>query len=630
MIKSNNYIILFLLLLTLLLVNYLLSFTFFRVDLSEDQIHELSPYTKDKLENLDDYLKIDVYLVGDFPVEIEKLEKGLLEKLQEIKVYGGQNLDLSFIDLNEDVELAEDYKKQVFDNGNGIKPAYIDIIKDDKREIVEIWPGISLQMGEYSIPVQLLSPSTRDNPYPINQAVTNYFIDHIEENIVVGLDKLFKTEKKRIHFLQGHGELSVFDQREAWFYLQKNFIVDTLNIKELKTEIYNKAVDLGIMEFDSLLRKKVDSFSINNISVPVLNNKRIISSYLKNKWMNTFKKNPNNLIERLDALNETDLLIVSKPRSTFTIKEKYVIDQYIMNGGKVIWLIDMMDVNEAILAQKNRLAYNEVLDHELQSFLFKYGVRFNKDMVCDEQCCPVVREDNLGVVSKWFFYPTLKNYNNHILMKNVLPIKGRYVCSLDTVGEEKLKRTVVLQTSMENKLMRQSRIQYQNTQNYDPTLTGNQIKKKLNVGYLFEGIFQSNFKNRRIANDFIKNPTIQFKKESIPTKMAFIGDGDLIRNDISAERTPIPLMFEKSNYNTPYYEMPTYGNATFFLNLVDKMLNRDDFIELRSKMNPPRLMKKNEAGKKMKWQLINLGLPILLVLIFGLFNLYIRKLKYES
>ena len=87
--------------------------------------------------------------------------------------------------------------------------------------------------------------------------------------------------------------------------------------------------------------------------------------------MNTFKKNPNNLIERLDALNETDLLIVSKPRSTFTIKEKYVIDQYIMNGGKVIWLIDMMDVNEAVLAHKNRLAYNEVLDHELQSFLFK-------------------------------------------------------------------------------------------------------------------------------------------------------------------------------------------------------------------------------------------------------------------
>ncbi len=628
--KSNNYIRLVLLLLILLLVNYLLSFSFFRIDLSEDKIYELSPYTKDKLEGLDDYLKIDVYLVGDFPVEIEKLEKGLSEKLQEIKVYGGQNLDLSFINLNEDAELAEDYKKQVFDNGNGIKPAYIDIIKDDKREIVEIWPGISLQMGENSISVQLLSPSTRDNPYPINQAVTNYFIDHIEENIVVGLDKLFMTEKKRIHFLQGHGELSVFDQREAWFYLQKNFIVDTLNIKELKTEIYNKAVELGISGYDSLLRNKVDSFSINNTAVPVLNNKRIISNYFKDKWLYTFKKDPNNINERLDALHETDLLIVSKPRSTFTIKEKYVIDQYIMNGGKIIWLIDMMDVNEAVLAQQNRLAYNEVLDHELQSFLFKYGVRFNKDMVCDEQCSPVIREDNLGIVSKWFFYPMLKNYDNHILMKNVLPIKGRYVCSLDTVGEEKLKRTVLLQTSLDNKLMRQSRIQYQNTQNYNPTLTENQVKIKHNVGLLFEGVFQSNFKNRRIANDFIKSPSIQFKNESIPTKMAFIGDGDLIRNDVSADRTPVPLMFEKSNYNTPYYEMPTYGNATFFLNLVDKMLNRDDFIALRSKMNPPRLMKKDEVAKKMKWQFINLALPILLVLLFGFFNMYIRKLKYES
>ena len=178
---------------------------------------------------------------------MKNLRKDLLEKLQEIKVYGGQNLDLSFIDLNEDVELAEDYKKQVFDNGNGIKPAYIDIIKDDKREIVEIWPGITLQMGENSIPVQLLSPSTRDNPYPINQAVTNYFIDHIEENIVVGLDKLLKTEKKESTFYKVMENCLYLIKEKLGFILQKNFIVDTLNIKELKTEIYNKAVDLGTL-----------------------------------------------------------------------------------------------------------------------------------------------------------------------------------------------------------------------------------------------------------------------------------------------------------------------------------------------------------------------------------------------
>ena len=89
------------------------------------------------------------------------------------------------------------------------------------------------------------------------------------------------------------------------------------------------------MGFDSLLKNGVDSFSINNTVVPVQENKRIISSYLKNKWLNIFKKDPNNLIERLDALDETDLLIISKPRTTFTIKEKYVLDQYVMNGGKL-------------------------------------------------------------------------------------------------------------------------------------------------------------------------------------------------------------------------------------------------------------------------------------------------------
>ena len=324
-------------------------------------------------------------------------------------------------------------------------------------------------------------------------------------------------------------------------------------------------------------------------------------------------------------------MVISKPTSSFSVKEQYVIDQFIMNGGKVIWLIDMMDVNEAALAQNNVLVQNDVIDHELQSFLFKYGVRFNKNMICDNLCSPVSREDKLGIVSKWFFYPQLKNYDDNILMKNVLPVKGRYVCSVDTVGEENLVRTALLQTSKQTKVMRQARIQYQNTNNYDPSLSAdNSANKSLTVGWLLEGVFQSNFKNRRIAKDFINNSSISFKEESNSTKMAFIGDGDLTRNETIDNNNPVPLMFEKTNFNTPYYEMPLYGNADFFLNLVDKMLDRDDFISLRSKMNPPRLLNKEELKNKTKWQLINLVLPALLIIIFGISNLYLRKLKYEA
>ena len=216
-------------------------------------------------------------------------------------------------------------------------------------------------------------------------------------------------------------------------------------------------------------------------------------------------------------------------------------------------------------------------------------------------------------------------------MKNVLPVKGRYVCSVDTVGEENLVRTALLQTSKQTKVMRQARIQYQNTNNYDPSLsTDNSANKSLTVGWLLEGVFQSNFKNRRIAKDFISNSSISFKKQSNATKMAFIGDGDLTRNETIDNNNPVPLMFEKTNFNTPYYEMPVYGNADFFLNLVDKMLDRDDFISLRSKMNPPRLLNKEELKNKTKWQLINLVLPALLIIIFGISNIYLRKLKYEA
>ena len=629
--RNNNNIKFIAVIVLLVVINYFFSFWFFRIDLSEDKKYELSSYTKEKLIKLNDYLNVDVFLVGDFPVEIEKLEKNLEEKLEELHVYGGQNLTLNYIDLNEDAELADEYKKQVFDNGNGIKPAYIDILKDDKREIVEIWPGLVLKMGDKTVSIQLLSPSSRDNPYPISQAVTNYFTDHIEQNLVVGLDKLIGAEKYHINFLQGHGELTIYSQREIWYYLQKNFNVDTLNISTIKTAIYNKAVDLGNSDYDSLLNNNIDTILINNNSIPVLNNKRILSGYFRNLYLKEFKKNQTNLSERLDALDETDLLIISKPTSSFSVKEQYVIDQFIMNGGKVIWLIDMMDVNEAALAQNNVLVQNDVIDHELQSFLFKYGVRFNKNMICDNLCSPVLREDKLGIVSKWFFYPQLKNYDDNILMKNVLPVKGRYVCSVDTVGEENLVRTALLQTSKQTKVMRQARIQYQNTNNYDPSLsTDNSANKSLTVGWLLEGVFQSNFKNRRIAKDFINNSSISFKKQSNATKMAFIGDGDLTRNETIDNNNPVPLMFEKTNFNTPYYEMPLYGNADFFLNLVDKMLDRDDFISLRSKMNPPRLLNKEELKNKTKWQLINLVLPALLIIIFGISNIYLRKLKYEA
>ena len=117
-------------------------------------------------------------------------------------------------------------------------------------------------------------------------------------------------------------------------------------------------------------------------------------------------KDPLKISEDLDVLNETDLLIIAKPRTSFSEKELFIIDQFIMNGGKTIWLIDMLDVNESILQDTN-ITYAKPLDHELQQFLFKYGARFNINMVNDVRCCPLVRADGLGKIPNWYFYPLL-------------------------------------------------------------------------------------------------------------------------------------------------------------------------------------------------------------------------------
>ena len=178
---------------------------FFRIDLSSDQIHSLSPKTKDLLVNLEDIISADVYLDGDFPAEIEKLKKALLEKLDEFKAFGGENFKVNFINLDEDPELAKEFKNQVFNDGLD----YSDILisRDSKQEVVRIWPGIILRMGDQFKAVQLL----QKGKFPISQVIINHFNDQLEYNLILGINNLLKPTTKKIKFLRGHGELDNAD-----------------------------------------------------------------------------------------------------------------------------------------------------------------------------------------------------------------------------------------------------------------------------------------------------------------------------------------------------------------------------------------------------------------------------------
>ncbi len=608
---------------------------FFRVDLSTDQVHSLSKKTKDLLLNLEEIINVEVYLDGDFPAEIEKLKKSLSEKVDEFKAYGGDNFKVNFINLDEDPVAAKEVKNQVFNDG--IDFSDILISRDSKQELVTICPGIILRMGDQSESVQLL----QGGKFPISQVIINHFNDQLEYNLVLGINNLLNPVTKKIKFLRGHGEL---DNADAWIIrdqLIKNYDVDTIRIKQLKVKYYNESIEISNNKYDSLIKNKVDSIYISKSAVPVFdelgnpnkNAKRYITKTFQNQEIAKSLKNISRITEDLDVLEGTDLLIVAKPRTSFSEKELFIVDQYVMNGGKIIWMVDMLDVNESDLIDTN-ITYAIALKHQLQQFLFKYGARFNVNMVNDVRCAPITREDGLGRIPNWYFYPLLYLDKPSIYLNNVGPIKTRYVCSIDTVGDDNIKKTALLKSSTEFKILRQTSVNYQNLYNYNPRNFDVELNKEVPVsGWLFEGVFKSNYENRSVSKEFkkfISNPIVNFKSKSKETKMVFIGDGDLIRNDfIKAEKQikPVLLSFESADYGTPDF-FPRYGNGMFFQNLVDELLEKSELIPLRSKMNMPRLLKKEIFGQRNFWQLINILFPLIIVIVIGLVNQYRRKKKY--
>ena len=608
---------------------------FFRVDLSTDQVHSLSKKTKDLLLNLEEIINVEVYLDGDFPAEIEKLKKSLSEKVDEFKAYGGDNFKVNFINLDEDPVAAKEVKNQVFNDG--IDFSDILISRDSKQELVTICPGIILRMGDQFESVQLL----QGGKFPISQVIINHFNDQLEYNLVLGINNLLNPVTKKIKFLRGHGEL---DNADAWIIrdqLIKNYDVDTIRIKQLKVKYYNESIEISNNKYDSLIKNKVDSIYISKSAVPVFdelgnpnkNAKRYITKTFQNQEIAKSLKNISRITEDLDVLEGTDLLIVAKPRTSFSEKELFIVDQYVMNGGKIIWMVDMLDVNESDLIDTN-ITYAIALKHQLQQFLFKYGARFNVNMVNDVRCAPITREDGLGRIPNWYFYPLLYLDKPSIYLNNVGPIKTRYVCSIDTVGDDNIKKTALLKSSTEFKILRQTSVNYQNLYNYNPRNFDVELNKEVPVsGWLFEGVFKSNYENRSVSKEFkkfISNPIVNFKSKSKETKMVFIGDGDLIRNDfIKAEKQikPVLLSFESADYGTPDF-FPRYGNGMFFQNLVDELLEKSELIPLRSKMNMPRLLKKEIFGQRNFWQLINILFPLIIVIVIGLVNQYRRKKKY--
>ena len=553
----------------IVVINIIGNVKFTRLDLTEDKLHTLSPKTIDFLENeIDQVINIEVYLDGEFPAFIQKLKNTIKEKIEEFQAYAGKKVKFRFINPNEDKELAKDLKQQLAELG--LYPSFILSKEEGSEEFTEIWAGAKILYGEKQQAIQFLPGGN----FLVSPAHVNDAINQLEYNFVKAFWQLTNETRDNIAFLRGHGELT---NAEAWsiqYELKQFYNVDTVQI--------------------------IDS---------------------------TGKEN-------LNALDKFQSLVIAKPTKPFNEKEKYIIDQYVMKGGKVFWLIDNLDVPEDSLAI-SEVVHTFQYDLNLDDMLFKYGARVNKNMVADINSGPIMRKNNYKVLDHWFLYPTLTNQNTSELTHNVAPIKIRYGSTVEAVGSKDIEKTVILETSKNYKVLpARFRISYGYNQHgyrpIDSLRTDSDATKPLAL--LLEGEFTSHYKGR-ITDKYVTDPAANYIEKSKANKMVIIGDGDLIRNELGmsekGQLLPYGLQFEPLVRDQNNQVATMYGNGIFFTNLMDRMMGNEHLISLRSRMKTVRLLNREEVSLNRKsWQTFNLTIPVILVVLLGLLQWYIRRRKF--
>ena len=320
-------------------------------------------------------------------------------------------------------------------------------------------------------------------------------------------------------------------------------------------------------------------------------------------------------------------LIVAKPKKPFSDRDKFILDQYVMNGGKVIWLIDRLNVELDSLRRTNNYVSRDY-DLDLDGMLFKYGVRINPDLVLDLQCSRipmVIDPTGTQDLFKWYYNPVIIPRSNHPMVKSLDGINLMYPSSIDTIKTKTdVKKTILLTTSQYGRIQPNiTRLNFEILR-YDPD-PSKFNKKDIPVAVLLEGEFPSFFENKVTENmqNMLTEIGQEFKAVSVPTKMLVVSDGDVARPFYN----PITGKFLDLGYNP--YERYKFANKDFLLNAIEYLKDENGIIEARSKDVKLRMMDTARAeSEKTLWQLVNIVLPILFLVIFGLAYNTWRKRKY--
>ena len=571
-IKRANIIGLMLGIAIVILVNIIASFINARFDLTAEKRYSLAPATKKLLKKLDDVVFFKVYLSGDLPAGFQRLSNETREMLDEFRAYS-VNIQYEFVNPSENPNAKDRNDAYRLLVERGLQPTVYPVTKKSVSSEIIIFPGTIVSYHGKEIPVQLLMAQLQEDP----NKVLNNSIQSLEYNLAGAIKNLTTAVKPRIAIIEGQGELNQFETVDLQNSLAEFYTVDRVILN-------NKITSLAI-------RIKTDSAH--------------------------------------DALiNKYRAIIIAKPTKPFDERDKFLIDQFIMRGGKVLWLIDPVFASMDSL-QKYSTTMGVPNDINLEDMLFNYGVRANVNLVQDMNALPIpVKTGQIGNQPqfdyfKWCFFPVLMPSINHPVVNGLNAIKTEFISTIDTVSAPGVKKTILLESSP-----------YARTVNA-PALIDLEILKKqpnervfnkgpLPVAVLLEGEFSSAFLYR-IPPELADNPALGYRSKSKKTKMIIIGDGDVVKNQFHySQGYPLPLGYDQ-------YTKQTFGNKDLAINAINFLCDDSGLISVRSRELKLRMLDTSLVAKqRLFWQLLNILLPILLITGFGIVKYRLRQRIYAG
>lgn len=558
---------------------YVSSLFRYRIDLTAEKRFSLTDPTKDLLHNLDSTINIQVFLTGDLPADYKKLSIATQDLLNEFRDLSNNRIQIRYENPGEGLD--DSSKAYLYDSLSRLGVVF--------EQTQDVSSSSDKATNQLIIPSALVTYSNR-KPFAIDLRSSRKVFKHF--NVVNDIPQ---------------------EDKEA-----------TLNAAEALLEFkFANAIDKLTRTYVPIVAYAVGNgepvdYRINDLGESLRNDYRLAIFDLKQGYPDP---------------QQIDAMLIVKPTETFTDEDKLKIDQYVMHGGKVIWCIDKLyaELDSLMRSQSDFVAFDRNLN--IDDILFKYGVRINGDLLQDLNCAkiPIVVGQNPDGSPQmqrfpWPYYPFVSTTNNNPITKNLDRVLPIFPSSIDTVGAPGIQKTILLASDTNSRRITSPAIVSLNSIKDDADFQSLN-KSYVPVAVLLEGRFSSLYANRLTKNIQDSVTRALGKPFAIgaekPTKQIVMSDADIVTNSVSQSTGPLSM-------GEIPFENYRFANREFFLNCIDYLVSNNGVFQARNKDFTLRLLdKKKVEDQRSMWQAINIAVPIVVILLFGMLYQWRRKQKFS-